>query len=475
MRKALHAIILPCIAASLLAGCASFQPKPLSPEQTASAFESRSLDNPELRDFVQKNLPQDAVSWPPKAWDLTLFTLAAFYYHPDLDVARAKWDVAKAGMLTAGMRPNPGAGVSAQKTTNAPADVSPWTYGWNLDIPLETAGKRGYRIAEAGHLTDAARAGIADAAWRVRSRVRTAMLGLYAANESVVLLQRQEASLSDIVRLLDRKFQAGEASSPDVAQARITLQQTRLALDEARKQEAEARAKLAAAIGVPVASLEHIAVSFDGFGGIPNPDELPPAEVRRRALVSRADIAAALADYEASQSALQLAVAKQYPDISLGPGYQWDQGAIKWSLALSLTLPLLNRNEGPIAEAEARRAQAAASFASLQARVAGELDLALAAYRAVSRKLLTAAQLLGEQEKRQASLTAQFRAGEIDRLALAEGAFERISAQRARLDALVQGQQSLGALEDAVQRPLSPAFTVPAIATANPRNKEAQQ
>jgi outer membrane protein TolC len=53
-----------------------------------------------------------------------------------------------------------------------------------------------------------------------------------------------------------------------------------------------------------------------------------------------------LQDYTASQAALQAEIAKQYPDLRLGPGYDWDQGDHKWLLlGISLTLPILNRNE----------------------------------------------------------------------------------------------------------------------------------
>ena len=473
MKTTLNKFAIPCVLASLLGGCESFQPKPLLPAQTASAFESRSLDGTGLRDFVRQNLPQEAASWPPKQWDLTLLALAAFYYSPELDVARSRLGVAEAGIVTAGMRPNPTLDIFGQR--NAPSGGFPWTWGLNLSIPVETAGKRGYRVDQAQHVSEAARWGLADTAWQVYSRVRASLVGLYAAQKRAALLKEQETLLSKIASLLDRRLLAGDVSSAEVAQARITLQQTRLALSEARKQEIEARAKLAAAIGVPAVSLAGIEISFDGLGAIPGPNALPVSEVRRQALTNRADILAALAQYQASQSALQLAIAKQYPDLSLGPGYQWDQGVNKWSLGLSLTLPLLNRNEGPIAEAEARRTQAAASFTALQARVIGDLDLALAAYGAVSRKLRTADELVTEQERRQASLEARFRAGDTDRLALAEGAFELISAKRARLDTLIEGQQSLAALEDAIQRPLIPAMSFPAIPAASPLKEETQQ
>ena len=52
--------------------------------------------------------------------------------------------------------------------------------------------------------------------------------------------------------------------------------------------------------------------------------------------MGRADIRAAIADYEASQSALQLELAKQYPDVHLNPGFQWDQGESKWQLGLTV-------------------------------------------------------------------------------------------------------------------------------------------
>ena len=65
---------------------------------------------------------------------------------------------------------------------------------------------------------------------------------------------------------------------------------------------------------------------------------------------------------------LRLEIARQYPDLHLNPGYEFDQADSKWALGLSIELPLLNQNQGPIAEAEARRLESAARFESLQAR-----------------------------------------------------------------------------------------------------------
>ena len=177
-------------------------------------------------------------------------------------------------------------------------------------------------------------------------------------------------------------------------------------------------------------------------------------EVRRQALQSRADILIALAEYAASQSALQLEIAKQYPDVHLGPGYQYDQGDHKFSLALTAELPLLNQNQGPIFQAEARRAEAAARFNALQAKVITEIDRAVATYRVAQENLSTLDSLAAFQKKRTEAMEAQLKAGAVDQLDLLNSQIELSANELLQLNARVKLQQYFGALEDAVQRPI---------------------
>lgn len=457
--------ILACALGAVLTGCAGFESKSLAPAQTASAFETRTLDNPALRRFLQQNFRHEVSPWPPRTWDLSLLTLTAFYYHPDLDVARAQRRVAEAGVLTAGMHPNPSLSFAPQYDADA-VGVPPWTLGFSLDIPIETAGKRGHRVQQARYLAAAAQLNIAAIAWQVRSRVRTSLVDLYAARETAALLREQGAVQQDNVRLLEERLAAGFASQPEATLARIALDQTLLALREAQRQGAEARVRLANAIGLPVSGLSGLELSFKALERAPAAGNF--SLVRRQALLGRPDILGAIAQYRASEAALRLEVAKQYPDIHLGPGYTWDQGEDKWSLGLSLSLPLFNQNQGPIAEAEARRTEAAARFNALQAGVIGEIDRALAVYHAALRKLETASSLLAAQKTREQAVADMLRAGEEDRLALLGARLERIASALSRLDAQVKVQQSLGLLEDAVQRPLGSSEVFPAM-EANPR------
>ncbi|MGD0349405.1 MAG: TolC family protein [Verrucomicrobiota bacterium] len=435
-------------AVALFAGCATYHPQPISPEKTVAAFDAQSLADEHLQAFLETN--HVAVPGPHDAWNLNALTLVAFYYQPALAEARAQWASAQAAKITAGERPNPSVGFTPTYDATTPP---PWLFGVTWDIPIETAGKRGKRIAEAEHLSEAARWNFVSAAWQTRSRVRAALFNLYSARETEALLARQESAQSNVVRLLEGQFGIGAVSSYEVTQARVALETTQLALQDATGQRRQARVQLANALGLPLRALDGVRLSFAGLDQFPL--ELTKPDVRRQAILSRADVRGALAEYAASQSALQLEIARQYPDLHLGPGYELDQTDNKWSLGVTLDLPILNQNQGPVAEAEAKRTQAAAHFLTVQTTAIGEIDSALAGYDAALQKSATAQALLGDLQKQLASVRAQAQAGEVAPLTVANAEAEYAVGAQNRLDALVKAQQTLGQLEDAVQSPLT--------------------
>lgn len=456
--------LLTVIALGLLVGCAHFQPRPISAEKTAADFEARSLSDTNLEQFLEVNLPPDDPS--RRSWNLRALTLVAFYYHPDLAVARAQWAVTQAGQITAGERPNPSISFTPTYDTTTPP---PWIFTLDWDIPIETAGKRGYRIAQAQHLSEAARWKFVTTAWQVRSRVRSSLLDLYSATQTESLLAQQESAQSNVVRLLEGQFQAGNVSEFEVTQARIALDTTRLSLQDAQRQEVQARATMAEALGLPLRALNGVELSFAGLDEFPT--SLTEPEVRRQAILNRADVRGALAEYAASQSALQIEIAKQYPDVHLGPGYELDQTDDKWSLGATVTLPILNQNQGAIAEARATREQAATQFQAVQAAAIGEIDRTLAGYQSALKQSATASALVQNSQKRLDSVRAMQQAGELDPLAVANARVEYNTGALARLGALVQAQQALGQLENAVQSPLTLPTSVLDAAAHNPESR----
>jgi outer membrane protein, heavy metal efflux system len=424
-----------------LSGCAHYRAQPITATQTADDFSSRTLTDAGLVQFLGAQ---------PEQWNLERLTRAAIYYHPDLDVARAQLASAKAGQRTAGERPNPTLSIAPayNSTTKLP---TPWIVSPSLDVPIETVGKRGYRLAQAGHLSEAARYQFATAAWLVRSRVRKALLTVYASGSSKTLLAKQTAILAENVRLLEAQFKAGAISSFEVTQARVALNQSRTASLEAEKQAALAGVQLAEAIGVPVKALERIKLDFAEFKNFRT--ELPDAAMQRQALLNRADLLGALAEYAAAESALQLEIAKQYPDIHLNPGYEYDQQDNKWGLGLSVELPVLNQNQGNIAEAKAKRAETGARFIALQARVLYEIEQAVTDVRASVKQATAAESLSGELKKQLRIAQQMLAAGEISKGEHAQRELELATAALAQQAAAVSVQESLGALEDALQSP----------------------
>ena len=175
---------------------------------------------------------------------------------------------------------------------------------------------------------------------------------------------------------------------------------------------------------------------------------------------------ATLQEYEASQSALQLEIAKQYPDINIGPGYEWDQGDNRWSLGFSIALPVFNQNQGPIAEARARRKEFAAKFVALQAGVIGQIDQAEAAYSESLKNLRTAGSLVSAEDNNLKAIQARFNSGEASRLAFEQAKMEFYIAELSRFDTLILAQADLGELEDAVQRPLNKMEFFPGMAAS---------
>ena len=453
-------LALACGAAIAAAGgCVHYRAEPIAPEDTLAAFASRSLGDPGLRQFLAAN--RCPVPRPGAAWALRPLTLAAFYFNPDLDVARAELAAAEAARLSAGERANPALAASAgyDSTTSARL-VSPWILTFSLEVPLTTAGKRAHRVAQARSSAEAARFALAAAAWQVRSRVRAAMVELHASIAAEGLLAEQESVSMDGAVLLEQQLRAGAVSPFEVTQARLALASAQLAHRDAVAREIAARGQLADAVGVPLSALGGAPLAFADLAAAPG--EVATPEARRQAVLNRADVLAALAEYAASQAALQLEIARQYPDLGLGPGYEFDQGNNKWILGISLPLPLASRNRGPIAEAEARRKAAAARFLALQAHAVAEVEAAVAAYDA-ARGAAEAAEAMGrdldEHERRS---EARFAAGEISRLELDGARLERVTSGLARLDALARRQAALGRLEDAMQRSTEPGEWVTA-------------
>lgn len=429
--------------ALLFASCAQFEERPLSAEQTASSYAGRSLNDPGLATFLEEQkVHRDT-------WTVDSLALAATYFHPDVALAYAEAAEAGTAIQTAQQRPNP-VFTFAPQWTNSAVALSPWALAPSLTIPIETAGKRSLRTEQALAKAEAARWRVSARAWSARSRVRAAMLEVYGARENVRLLEREETLQNEAIGKLTAQMEAGDVSQFELTQARLMLNRSRLALQDAQRLEATGEARLSAAVGVPLTALQDVKLDFSTFERL---YAVRTSECRRFALTQRADLIALLTDYAASEAALKLELAKQYPDINLSPGYDYNFGQNRWQLGLNVELPL-NQNRGPIAEAEARRLTAEKRFLAQQGAIEGELDLAIAAYNASRGKAATAAQLAREAGSATDTTQRMVDGGEVSALELTRRRIEASSADVALMAANLEALAAAGALEDAMQATL---------------------
>ena len=106
----------------------------------------------------------------------------------------------------------------------------------------------------------------------------------------------------------------------------------------------------------------------------------------------------------------------------------------------------------PLVYAELRKL-AAAKFIQLQSQVIGQIDRALDEVHAAREQLQNGNALVAAELQQEKSTRAQLAAGAADPLDLLDAQLATANAQLTQLDNEAKWQASVGALEDALQRP----------------------
>ena len=452
-RRAIRGVASCALGLVLLFGCAlqDYAPAPIDPAASATQIEARSPDDPALRDYMARQ-GQPPPEWPLRRWTLSDLTLAAFYFQPDLSVARAQAAVARAEVDAATQRPPFGLIPRVSHHSRVREDDSgPWSLGLALEVPIVPASRREALRERYDALADAAALRVGDVGWKVRSAVRASFLDVYSSRARLALLEQEIVARREMSALLERRVGAGVESSVALTTARLRLAEVEGELQAATVASERSLGALAQATGMPLARVRELAFDFAVFEAVaPAPD---PTEAQRTALLNRIDVRAKLLDYAAADAAVKLEIARQNPTVLFTPGYLWDQGDNVWTLAALVLLPSAG-NRPAIQAAQARRELAAAEVNQLQLRVITDADAGRGRYRSASEAAARVATALALSEERTARARKQFDAGYIDRVELVGARLEHLAAERNTLALRTESQAALGALEDALQAPL---------------------
>ena len=461
--------------AALLGGCASTPPPPAvaSPHVEAQHLVQRSLNDPGLHQFLalQTGAPRAA----DRPWNATDLGLAALYFRPTLRLHRAEVALAEADLQTARQLPNPSLDLGLKYgAADVLAAPSPWTVGAAIGLLLVSHAQRHTQTAQAEAGVRAARLLLRNAGWTVCSAVRRAFVQRWAARRQA---QLQTQVLDTALALQGRiaaRAQAGWDAPLAAAQAQEAAQRAALQLAADRGAVQQAQTALAAAVGLPVAALQTVALD-DTRLDTPAPQlgAARLAHLRQAALTHRFDVRAAWQRVQVARAGLQLAqTQRDGGPPRLAPGGERDQGVNRLTLAARVPLPLFNQHQGQIAAAQARLARAQATLEQVQARALATIDQAEAALRSAQQRHAEAVQL---RDADAALLQA-------DRLAQHRGLLGSVTVLRARLRALASAQvaqqtaaaqwlalDSLQtALQHALARPTRSDTTAPAAPQPSP-------
>jgi len=372
----------------------------------------------------------------------------------NLDVLIAKYGIeyTKGREVTARLFPNPLLSVGT---------LSSYTQGRTLSNSyqlftqasqlFELAGKRGYRIESAGFGSQSAEAAFEDAVRQLGFTVKDTYYRIQLAQRRLVLAEENRDRFSRILEINTIRFKKGYIAEVDLIRIRLQMVDFHSQVIRSLQEAESARGDLRQLLRLSPKTVLELTTEL-GFRRI-DPDI---ETLRVAALDVRPDIRAKRHTFSQRESELKLAKAYRIPDVTIGAGYaiQGAQGPDnpgQVALNAGIPLPLFNRNQGGILQAEVSLQSAEAELDKTVNQVENEVEVA---YRNLlqSRRLVEA--YVGEVlEDARSSLTIVERAyerGGATILDLLDAARTSRAIQQNYIEALFNYQHHLFQLESAV-------------------------
>lgn len=438
--------------AAAASGCASYRAAPLAPGAIAVAYGSRTLDTVATRQTLARVAPSAA--WDGETWDRMSLFAAALAVNPRIAEARAHARSAEAAARAARAGPSITLTLTAEYARNA-SEASPWLYGVTSDVPIDVGARRSSRIGAAAFGSVGARFDYAEVVWSVRMALRRALAERFLAAREVQIGEELNAIRVRQLAAAQARFDGGEATRADLERVRTEAAGDARRLTDAQARLMAARIALADALGVPLNSLENVPLTWAEFDAPTATNRVQIETMRQTALLARSDILRASAAYDQSESELRGEVARQWPELRIGPGYTWERGLVKLPFSVGVVLPPLDFNHNAVDAAEARRAEAGLHLEAVIAAAQASIDAALAEQSAARAALgrIRSADLVGARRAADQA-DQEIASGAIDRVDWCAAQVSLRLAQLAEVDALRRVHAADAAIEDALRRPL---------------------
>jgi len=385
-----------------LAGCQSYEAKPLDLDAHLREWSSRAIDSEDVREFSRR-LGVEGAGAGGSGIGQREAEAVALAFNVELRSRRAAAATALAAAEHAGLWDDPRLSLDALHVTESLAD--PWVIGGTVGFTIPLSGRLPVERALADAEHDLALRRVAEAEWAVASALRRTWAEWSAARLRGDLLGELIARVEAIVGVVERLEEAQALSRLEARLFKMELisRRSERVLVEARAAQLELAIK--AIMGLtPDAAIE-LEAELAAW-------TIEPLEGEAAALDARnPQLAASRAAYDVAEHNLHREIRRQYPDLQLGPAYEWDEGQNKIGLGAGLPLPILNANKQGIAEARAEREAARIAHEAALERLVSDHRQAELSHKAssaaramVERDLLPLAQAQIDDERRLAEL-----------------------------------------------------------------------
>jgi cobalt-zinc-cadmium efflux system outer membrane protein len=181
----------------------------------------------------------------------------------------------------------------------------------------------------------------------ILTEVTNAFIDLLAVQEKLPIVEDLVHLSEDISHAVSERVKAGKVSPIEETRAKVELSTITIEREKAKRDLNIARKKLAVTWGITLPSFQSVRGDLYKINPIQNFEDLT------NKISQNPEIARWTTELEQRQATLDNAKADRIPDLTLGGGVRYvDESEDNvYVMAISLPLPILNRNQGEIQEA----------------------------------------------------------------------------------------------------------------------------
>jgi cobalt-zinc-cadmium efflux system outer membrane protein len=236
---------------------------------------------------------------------------------------------------------------------------------------IELGGKRSSRVREAQFDRRAAEWDYEEKRLDVLKATTLAFIDVLSGQRKVSLAEENVQLAEREIPVTQKRVEAGHASNVELIRTNTEVATARIELTEATHDLEAARVNLAAQWGAKKATFASVSGNLEQLRPIPSLESL------KAKLQANPELARWTTERQRREATLSLARAEGHPDLTVNAGPRL-LGASHADMSLvagfSIPLPLWNRNQGKIAEAEANVAKTSDERAAAEAGAYAELN-----------------------------------------------------------------------------------------------------